>query len=487
MTKKKTRLRYRLADFFIVVLCLSVTGYFSYLFWKDLNSSTTRTDKDTIAVIEFKQRIAQRKFSDRVVWERLQNKSPLYNGDTLRTASQSEAIVTFNNNAAIDIHENTMIQIFYSEQDGVKISVGGGDIEIDTSTVEISDTGEVKPAIVIQTSSGSTVNVAAGSKIVAAANEDTGISNFSLKEGNAEIATGNNSPVALEMGETAKIEQNGEVSKGSFTVTSISKNLRILNFEEESVPVQIEWKATEELKEKPVIIETSLTKDFSIIENTYVVENENNFTLPATDGTIYWRASVETDEDKAPEPVEGKIRVDNVEPVITAAPVDGTTFGYRKELPKVSFVWNGNTFVTDYKLEVSDTPDFASKIVDAELMQTSASFDGFEEGTYYWRVTPFYTINNTGWAEPSKVQSFTVVKNPAVTAPALSVPSNNATLTYQAKDFNVTFLWKSDVKNADYKILVASDQDFNSVVYENTVKEKRLFNNFSDLFTYGTY
>ena len=487
MTKKKTRLRYRLADFFIVVLCLSVTGYFSYLFWKDLNSSTTRTDKDTIAVIEFKQRIAQRKFSDRVVWERLQNKSPLYNGDTLRTASQSEAIVTFNNNAAIDIHENTMIQIFYSEQDGVKISVGGGDIEIDTSTVEISDTGEVKPAIVIQTSSGSTVNVAAGSKIVAAANEDTGISNFSLKEGNAEIATGNNSPVALEMGETAKIEQNGEVSKGSFTVTSISKNLRILNFEEEAVPVQIEWKATEELKEKPVIIETSLTKDFSVIENTYVVENENNFTLPATDGTIYWRASVETDEDKAPEPVEGKIRVDNVEPVITAAPVDGTTFGYRKELPKVSFVWNGNTFVTDYKLEVSDTPDFASKIVDAELMQTSASFDGFEEGTYYWRVTPFYTINNTGWAEPSKVQSFTVVKNPAVTAPVLSVPANNATLTYQAKDFNVTFLWKSDVKNADYKILVASDQDFNSVVYENTVKEKRLFNNFSDLFTYGTY
>lgn len=489
MTRKKTRYRFRLIDFLIVLICLSVSGYFGYLFWKDLNSTTTRTDKDQIATIEFKQRIAQRKFSDRVVWERLQNKSPLYNGDTLRTAALSEATVTFNNKAEIEVHENTMIQIFFTEDGGVKVNVGGGDIEIDTSTVENSGARNVQPVISIQTGSGSVVNIQAGSKIAAATDSDTGIASFSLQEGFAEIQSENgDAPVVLEQGETAKVEHNGEVSKGSFTVTSISKNLRILNFEEEEkVPVQIEWKATEELKEKPVIIETSKTKDFTQIEEKYVVENQDNFTLPASDGVIYWRVSVDTQDEAPVEPVEGKIRVDNIELLTAVSPVDGASFGYRKELPKVNFNWKGNSLASLYRLEISKSPDFSSKVIETEITQTSAKFSSLEEGVYYWRVSPYYPINNTGYAEPSKVQSFSIVKNPELTVPLLSVPAKDAILTYQTKDFNVTFLWKSDVKTADYKVLIASDEKFSSIVYEKDIKDKRLFENFSEVLPVGSY
>lgn len=490
MINRKTRRRSQVIDFLIVVLCLSVCGFSLFLFWKDLNSTTTRTDKDTIAIIEFKQRIAQRKFSDRVVWERLQNKSPLYSGDTLRTAAQSEATVTFNNKAAIEVHENTMLQIFYTEDGGVKINVGGGDIEIDTSTVEVKEGGKSGPAIVIQTAAGSVLNVSAGSKLVAATNNETGISSFSIQEGNASITSEDGKTVTLEHGETANVEHSGEVSKGKFTVTSVSKNLRILNFEEEeeeAVPVELEWQATDELKEKPVKIETSRTKNFEQVENTYIVENENNFTLPASDGTIYWRVSVVEDEAVLSEPVEGKIRVDNVEPLKIVSPANGFSYNYRKDLPKVNFRWEDSPLAAKYKLEVSSFADFSYVLYTQELNQNSASLALFQAGTYFWRVTPFYSINNTGYAAPSEAASFSVVKNEELTPPVLTVPANDSTLTYQAKEFNVTFLWKSDVKDADYKLVISDDENFNHTVYETDIKEKRLYGNFSQILSVGTY
>ena len=59
--RKRTKFKSPVLDFFVVVFTLSVAGYFGYTFWKDLNSSSKRNDKEKIEIITFKNRIAQRK------------------------------------------------------------------------------------------------------------------------------------------------------------------------------------------------------------------------------------------------------------------------------------------------------------------------------------------------------------------------------------------------------------------------------------------
>ena len=49
--RKKTKFKSPVLDVFMVVLCLSIAGHFGYSFWKDLNSSSRRTDKEKIATI----------------------------------------------------------------------------------------------------------------------------------------------------------------------------------------------------------------------------------------------------------------------------------------------------------------------------------------------------------------------------------------------------------------------------------------------------
>ena len=112
--KRKIRFRSPILDFFVTVLCLSVSGFFVFLFWKDLNHTARRTDKDNIATITFKNKIAQRKFEDRVVWERLAQSSPLYNGDLVRTSDLSEAVITFNDGSVLDLYEKQLIYLLLS-------------------------------------------------------------------------------------------------------------------------------------------------------------------------------------------------------------------------------------------------------------------------------------------------------------------------------------------------------------------------------------
>ena len=97
MKKRKVRLRSRLLDFFVVIICLLACYYSLSLFWKELNAFTTRTDITEIAEIQYKYKVAQRKFNDRVVWERVQQHSPIYNADTIRTADGALATISFHN------------------------------------------------------------------------------------------------------------------------------------------------------------------------------------------------------------------------------------------------------------------------------------------------------------------------------------------------------------------------------------------------------
>ena len=95
----KKRTKYRLKNDLAVpfriavVICLFGAGTSYYLFHTNFFRALSKLDEEPIATITFKYRTAQRKFLDRVVWDRLRQNSPVYNGDIIHTAELSEATV----------------------------------------------------------------------------------------------------------------------------------------------------------------------------------------------------------------------------------------------------------------------------------------------------------------------------------------------------------------------------------------------------------
>jgi hypothetical protein len=110
--KKNLRLVNKFFSCIATVLCFAGIFCFFFLFWQDLQFSMKRNDKTPVAVVYFKHNTAQRRMIDHNIWERLQQASPVYDGDRIRTASDSAAYTVFSDGTRLDLDENTLVQVF---------------------------------------------------------------------------------------------------------------------------------------------------------------------------------------------------------------------------------------------------------------------------------------------------------------------------------------------------------------------------------------
>ena len=398
--QQKKRRKLRVSDFLLVVVCLSVCAVSLWFFWKDLNSSSTRTDVDSIATIHFKRKVSQRKFDDRVVWERLQQNSALYDRDTIRTSDGAEAVILFSDGTKVDLTENTMIQISLEKDGSVNLSVGGGNVEVDT-------TASTSESVKLSMGDGSSVNLEKGSRITAATTGDSdsgAATSFTVKDGNAVVSNAAGQTQKISNGEAVSVEKNGELSRQNITVTSISKNLRVYKTEEKVEPVKLSWQAVSDSK-KPadaiVKVEVSTDKDFTNIVEQYTAQGSSSLDVipQAENEKLYWRVYQEDEEEKA---VKGVITVVELSQMELTSPLDNSVFSYRKQLPSLRFNWKDDDYAESYKMEISRSQDFAAPLINESLKTTSYTTASLDKGKYYWRVTPYYTVNSIGYAEASR-------------------------------------------------------------------------------------
>lgn len=458
--RKRTKFKSPVLDTFVVLFCLSVAAYFGYTFWKDLNSTAGRSDKEKVAVITYKDRITQRKYNDRVVWERINKSSPLYNGDFVRTSDLAEAQFSFVDGTTISLYENTMIQINYSESEGLKISLDGGSVSLNASAK-----GNVKLSL----DDGSEVTVGKGSGLSAKAGNGE-VRTVNIKNGSASIEGRNGEKTSLIAGESVSVSNNGEIRKKSITVTSIPQELRLLNSEGGEMPVKLEWTKSEEAADEDVIIQTSNKKDFSVIEKEYVVKEVSEFLLNLPEGTAYWCVYTEKHTDEAE---KGKIAVIDAEPVPLISPVEAASFRYRNRNPQINFSWQEREHAEHYLVKVSSSPDMENPIIEEKVYKTTLQSDSLGQGKWWWQVTPYYEINSAGYTGESTVGSFSIVKSGDLKAPKLAVPFKDTTVSYK-ENLNINFIWSSDSTDATYEVLLSDKEDFSNLLYSKKTSYKNI-------------
>lgn len=119
MTKKRnTRLKASLADILLFILCSLGAATALGLYYKDINSWSLKNNEVAVAKIYFKKNVVQRKFIDNDIWERVNQESPIYNGDKIRTAQDSEIHAQFEKTGTkIQLKENSLIQIFSNKKE----------------------------------------------------------------------------------------------------------------------------------------------------------------------------------------------------------------------------------------------------------------------------------------------------------------------------------------------------------------------------------
>jgi hypothetical protein len=106
---------------------LAVAGAALFFFYRDLTATLTRLNEKPIATVILRDRVVQRHFSDRLVWDMLRNGSPVYAGDTIRTADLSGVEIVFTNKDSVELGENSMAQLFFGKE-GATVDISDGSI-----------------------------------------------------------------------------------------------------------------------------------------------------------------------------------------------------------------------------------------------------------------------------------------------------------------------------------------------------------------------
>ncbi len=439
-------------DISVVALCLLIIFICSFLFVRNLNRTFSRNDKTPVATVQYKYKSVQRKFIDRAVWDRPQQNSPVYNGDTIRTSPEAEATLYFIDRNVVELGSNTMIQVFVNNEES-RIDLTDGLVSVETS-----DSSNM-----LISSENTTAKVSKGSSFRA---DKSGEGSLQLVVEKGEAAV-----TGQDGAGTAEVLTQGAVMQAGvqlpLVVVRPGKNIKLLDQSGRGTDVPFQWQSSLPTGEE-IILETSPLGSFSDEVQKYTVTGLTEFTLTQQNRSFYWRLYSSASGSSDANVQSGKVNIIAAPAPVLLEPAFEAEYTYTETAPIVRFLWEGNSLVASYLLEVADNPELKAPQFSRFINTQSLTLSEFGEGTWYWRVTPRYLIGVENAPEASKVSFFHIEKQAAAAEiPQVLFPQATAET---ARGKEMAFAWKNISETKSYRLKVAKDVQMKTIVVDTIVE-----------------
>lgn len=463
--QKKKNTRFKVTDLLVILVCLSGIGLNIVLFWNDLNRTLTKLTEKPIATVSYKYKAAQRKFLNRVLWDRLKQESPVYNGDIIRTADLSEARVTFPDGQFIELFENTLAQIFWNKKETF-VDFSGGDISINS---------HVGKNAVVLSSGNNRVEVSSGGVLNAKTSSAGDALNVALLEGSGSITSSSGGTQTLDAGSAlALLEDGTQEAVPMVAVLSPLPGAYVINSTQQSVPVNFLWKTNNFTDKEYVHIEVAEDSAFSRIVYSGAVRDKSQAEISVSSGIYWWRiypVSENKTENYIENAASGKINVLYTPPPELITPTKSYVYHYRTRIPAVRFLWTAIEYTSAYKLDIADNPQMQNPKISRQLYDSSLVLSGLDAGTWYWKVTPLYPQDYIGTSQASPVSSFIIEQSGSLEPPVLAAPLSGSFVNIAKERADAYFSWKSEAEAVSYTIQISKNENLSNPIIKKDIKE----------------
>ncbi len=438
------------------------------VFYFAVNRSLDKINETPIGTITFKYKTAQRKLLDRVLWDRVKQNSPVYNGDIIRTAELSEATITFSDGNIMNLYDQTLAQVFLNIETGAAVDFTEGGISLDTSGATSGITLTSGNATV-QLETGSSLNALAAS---AGVSGQGGIPlSIQMTSGNANVLSASDqSSRSLSEGNALVLQEGTDTfAEPSLTVLAPRVNAKYLKQTDSGLPVLFEWDSENVLASDSIILETSRNRNFSQISDQISLSNVNSVALNLDEGVWYWRLYVLGQSYS----VSSRLQIyDSPAPSLTV-PTQNAEYNYSTKTPSIRFVWNDDSQVSSWTLNIADNEEMENPIFTQNTSQPSSIISSLEDGTWYWTVTAAYpaSLNRQFDTLRSSVRSFSVFEQGELDPVLLTLPAQNGFLDTTKIVTGQYFSWKHNYEADNYTIKISRNADLSSPAVEETVDD----------------
>ncbi|GHV92046.1 hypothetical protein AGMMS50268_25490 [Spirochaetia bacterium] len=446
-----------LPDFAVLFICIAGILFFLFLFRNDMYRSLTRLNDIPVGTITWKEKAAQRRFIDRVLWDRLQKHSMVYNGDLIRTAEYSGATVTFGAGEIIDLADNTLVRI--SRDDAVpRIDLTQGAVSVNTAAGSGSG--------IILSSGNTNVTVAAGAVVNAGAAEGNGNLTLLVSEGSATVS-GAAGTWEADAGSAFSLDSEGTAGTEPLAaVSSPRPDARYLNPARGTLAVPFVWNRMNYGGNERTRIEIAADRAFTRPAFNRDIA-EDSITVNLESGTWWWK--VYPDSASSANAITGKFTIVNAPAPALITPAEGYIYRYRTRQSAVRFQWTETGDAVSYLLEAADNPDFRAPALQTQVQGTSLIYSKLNPGHWYWRVRPVFSGDYEGNMAAAMVSYFDIEQADVLTAPVLSLPPNGGQVNTIAGAQDIYFSWKFEEEADTYTVQISPNRDLSNPVISETV------------------
>ncbi|HMB21139.1 MAG TPA: FecR domain-containing protein, partial [Spirochaetota bacterium] len=430
---------------------------FALLLYHDMSASIDASGEKRIGEIQFASRTAQRKYANQVIWERVNSNTPVFNGDSIRTADLSEAVIKLRDGTEISLHENSMVLLSVTER---KMAV---DFTRGSMTArKRKEDGSFQLAI-----TAGALNVAVDESHLMMKKEENEEVDVTVREGEARLLSEGEDDVVLSSNQKAEFRPGSSGARvTTLPVTLVAPEPGTFIAGRGSVqPVRFTWEYNQPVGD--AMLEIAGDRNFKdIITRSNVTGTSTVKRLK--EGGYYWRiSSVKKDTASSD---WSKFTVLKIEPLELVRPVDSGTITAAGETQLVRFSWKPHRHMNSYELRVARDPEMEEIIIRKNSIVTDTAVDiPADKGTYYWSVRGEAALQGLKeYSINSKVYSFTMASFTPGSSVQLIRPEGDERVIRDAVNWQaIPFSWKK-MKGVDkYELQVADNPSFSGEVWKN--------------------
>ncbi|HDP80278.1 MAG TPA: hypothetical protein ENN21_05480, partial [Spirochaetes bacterium] len=448
------------SDLLALGLSAAIMTTCSALLYADFTHKVESSGAQEVGVITFKKKVAQRKYSNQVIWEDVEQKAPVYNNDTIRTSDISEAVIELKDGTSIELDENSMILVAQS--------AGAININFEHGTI-YAKRGDLAGKDV------KALNIMSKDTLVSFARSDLKLSRAEGEEKKLDLVV-SKGDAKVNVGKEEKLvtkdqrmvisldTKEAKVDDLKLVLTSPAMNRYFITGDPRQA-VNFGWEAVS--GNRKLHVEIARDGRFRDIVSEKAAAGTGAAEMVAP-GTWYWRLRAEDGATGRKDYSESrKFTVIRDVPVALVHPRDDLALDYAGSPPIVNFRWQRNELAMEYILEVAADANFAKILRSVQTPLTGLSLDTFGEGVYYWRVRTAVEIAGTRHNGSSPVRRLVVNRKKAMEPAALIAPADKisvSSLMFQKR--GLMFSWAGPAQIARYELLIARDPAFKDIAYK---------------------
>ena len=386
---KFLNLDFLLHNILIVVVCLLGMGLSLLIFYRDLRESLKLLEESPVGTVHWVENTVQRLSSRRIQWERVERVSPIYNGDTINTASLSIAKINFKNGERLELSENTSVQITYRNEETPNIDLYKGEIQVQSGREEL--------LVTISGASDETVPGSSVQRAVLDPRTSAGIkvnngSTLKLFQGSAEM-TSLRETRPVSTGRALKVGNDGAfLEDPPMVVISPRNGTRLLRTSLEKAPVVFQWQKSNLYLQSGVWLEIAETGSFSSLVGSWYSEDKDSMEVDLPEGTFYWKVYMAP----ALEEVDsGRFQIIYSPGPRALSPADGSVQTFLRGSREQRFYWSVPEETEAVLLEVASNPEMSRPRLRQLIKMTNVGSGSYVStelapGQWYWRIHPVF-------------------------------------------------------------------------------------------------